>query len=176
MARQVCTVCAHSGREHIDAALRNDEALRPVAGKYGISRGALERHRANHMGAASIIKPASQAVRVAAHRFVGAALAASDTVEDIRALRSRADVLCKQAEASGDGRTALLAISALTKLLELQGRLTLEAQQGRASDISAHPVWQRLNSELASVLAKYPEAEEEWSAVLRRILYPGGTL
>jgi len=70
--------------------------------------------------------------------------------QEVGKLRERADRLCAQAEAQddqgrmADPRLALLAIRELTRLLELQGRMLLDAAAGRASDVSTHPVWMAL--------------------------------
>lgn len=82
--------------------------------------------------------------------------AASDVVTEVKALRSRADKLCIQAELTQDARTALLAIRELTRLLELQGRLTLDASSGRASDVASHPVWHQVSTDLLNAIAGCP--------------------
>ena len=71
-------------------------------------------------------------------------LAGAHLAQEVGNLRARADRICAQAETTNDPRTALLAIRELTRLLELQGRMILDASQGRASDISSHPVWMTL--------------------------------
>lgn len=71
-------------------------------------------------------------------------LAGQGLAQEVQHLRARADKLCSSAESSGDARTALLAIRELTRLLELQGRMILDASAGRASDVSTHPVWMTL--------------------------------
>ncbi len=71
-------------------------------------------------------------------------LSGAGLAQEVGKLRVRADKLATTAEAAGDARTALLAIRELTRLLELQGRMILEASQGRASDVSTHPVWYAL--------------------------------
>jgi hypothetical protein len=49
---RVCTVCAHAGREAIDAALVAEEPLRNIAERFGTSATALHRHKAEHVPAA----------------------------------------------------------------------------------------------------------------------------
>ncbi len=104
------------------------------------------------------------------HRRIDAILSGSQLIAEITSLRKRADRLCATAEATNDGRTALLAIRELTRLLELQGRLAIEAQQGRASDVASHPVWMSLASDIMSALAPYPEAGLAVSARIRERL------
>jgi hypothetical protein len=64
----------------------------------------------------------------------------------VRALKAKADALGLQAETTQDIRTALLAVREMTRLVELQARLALEATAGRASDVSEHPVWHELSA------------------------------
>jgi hypothetical protein len=42
---RVCTVCGHSTREVIDAALVAGEALRPLAARFQLSPSAIRRHQ-----------------------------------------------------------------------------------------------------------------------------------
>jgi hypothetical protein len=163
-------VCVHSGRGNIDAETIAGVPAAKVAAKYGISKTSLLRHKANHMGLA----PRGNAFRKAVHDRIGTVLevnvAASDTVAEIAALRSRANKLCIQAETSGDARVALLAIRELTRLLELQGRMTLEASQGRASDISAHPIWHQVSADVLNAIAPCAECTSRvHSAVAARL-------
>lgn len=96
--------------------------------------------------------------------------AASDVVAEVRDLRKRADRLCIQAEATNDPRVALLAIRELTRLLELQGRLTLEASTGRASDVAAHPVWHQVSTDILNAIAGCQACTRGVHAVIARRL------
>lgn len=51
MAR-ACSICAHEERAAIDAALQEGGGLDTVAAHFGVSRSALHRHRASHLGRA----------------------------------------------------------------------------------------------------------------------------
>lgn len=46
---RVCTICRHPRREGIDRALVAGEALRDIAGRFAVSKSALERHKAEHL-------------------------------------------------------------------------------------------------------------------------------
>ena len=162
-------MCTHADVERIDADLsRGVKARKAIAYQYRISEGAISRHVKHRQRAAGEIVRGSSTTssEAAVHRKVNAILSGAALISEIATLRRRADALCTQAEASKDARTALLAIRELTRLLELQGRLALEAQAGRASDVSSHPVWMSLSSDIMSALAPYPEAA---MAVAQRI-------
>ena len=107
---------------------------------------------------------------IVAHRRIDAILSGTALINEITTLRRSADRLRASAETSNDPRTALMAIRELTRLLELQGRLAIEAQQGRASDVASHPVWLSLASDIMQSLAPYPEAALAVSARIRERL------
>ena len=44
-----CTVCDHRERDKIDAALVSGAPLRDIAGRHGVSKSALERHKGAHL-------------------------------------------------------------------------------------------------------------------------------
>lgn len=120
------------------------------------------------------LAPRGVAFRAAVQTRVSTALAvqgaASDVVGEVQALRKRADKLCIQAEVSNDPRVALLAIRELTRLLELQGRLTLEASSGRASDVAAHPVWHQVSTDILNAIAGCQACTRGVHAVIARRL------
>lgn len=108
---------------------------------------------------------AAQAQAAIAQMLSGATLA-----QEVSKLRTRADKICEQAEATKDARTALLAIRELTRLLELQGRMVLEASQGRASDVSSHPVWLTLSGLILGAIGGCPSCKPRVLAVIRERL------
>ncbi len=44
-----CTACAHEARDAIDEALARGSSLRALAGRFGVSASALQRHNARHI-------------------------------------------------------------------------------------------------------------------------------
>ena len=111
---------------------------------------------------------ASRVQRELAQHLSGATLAS-----EVQSLRKRADALATKAEESGDSRTALMAIRELTRLLELQGRMMLEAREARASDVSSHPVWMTVSGLI--MLAICPECRPKVLSVIRDRLGIQGT-
>lgn len=153
-----CSACSHPDHEALDRELAHGQASRRALGiKYGMSSSAVSRHwdhvraragrvvlaRAERVGRGS---PAQEGQGFAAqvHAGIAQVLAGHGLAQEVGKLRARADALASTAEANGDARTALLAIRELTRLLELQGRMILDASAGRASDVSSHPVWMTL--------------------------------
>lgn len=46
---RLCTACVHPDRAAIDADLLSGLSLRTIAGRYGLSAGAVHRHRTRHV-------------------------------------------------------------------------------------------------------------------------------
>jgi transposase-like protein len=107
-----CTVCSNSERESIDLALVEGGSLRDIAGRFGVSRSALSRHKAEHI-------PATLAMAAKAEETAHA----DDLLADVRMLKQRALGILEKAEKAGDLRTALAAIRETRNVLELMGQL-----------------------------------------------------
>ncbi len=174
-----CSVCSHPSIELIDSELgRGVKSRRSLALVYQLGISALTRHVAHRRKQVGLVaamsqkgaKRGSDTIERTTHQRLDAMLSGSALIREISSLRTRADRLAVSAEASNDARTALLAIRELTRLLELQGRMTLEAQQGRAADIASHPVWMSLASDIMQALAMYPDAALAVTARIRERL------
>jgi hypothetical protein len=110
-----CSVCSDSRRAKINAALTDGRTLRDVAGQFRIPVSSLHRHATRHLG--------RQLAEVEAH--------GGGTLLDRVAKLSRESArLGKKAEKAGDLRTALAAVSEMTRLAGLVGRLTGELREG----------------------------------------------
>lgn len=161
-----CTVCAHPARETIDREIAHGaKSRRSLALAHGLSLSSLARHTTHLRKAAGAILVSKathtrgrESIEQSVHSRVDLALAGGSLVTEVANLRSRADRIGRQAEESKDPRTALLAIRELTRLLELQGRMALEASAGRAADVSAHPAWHAVSSAIMRALEPFPDA------------------
>ena len=150
--------------------MHSRKTWKQLSKQYGLSASAIGRHKHHRIASASIVKPPSSAMLERTQHAVANMMAGGEIVAEIRALKKRADSLGASAEASGDVRTALLAIRELTRLVELQGRLTLEAQQGRASDVANHPVFHEVTACIMQALEAYPDARRSVNdAIARRL-------
>ncbi len=152
-----CSLCDHADRTGVDRALVAGNSLRNIAERFGTSPATLHRHK-THLGAAMAKAEETRAVVEVAHGH--------SARTELEALRTKATHLGNLAEGGKDYRTALQAVRELTRLVELQERLALEARQGSAVDIINHPTWWRLRGVLLTALGPYPEA---LAAVMRGI-------
>src|SRR5918997_4266727 len=115
---RVCTVCCHPERVTIDQALVRGAVLRGIAGQYGLSKSAVERHAAEHLPA--LLAQGQAATEVAR---------ADALLAELQTLRQTAYRLLVTAEAAGDLRTALLGVREARGCLELLARLLGELDE-----------------------------------------------
>lgn len=116
-----CSICNHNRRQEIERALLRGESHHAVAQQFTISRGAVARH----------LKHVSTALTQA-----------QEVEEDGKSILRRVGELILQAEQvkaranrEGDYRTALAALREMTRLVELQARLTGELQEKHETKI-----------------------------------------
>lgn len=182
-----CSACHHPERETLDKELAHAVKSRTTLAKeYGLSLSGLARHKAHAIAMAGLVEtakgirgtPAAQSPGFAqkVHAGIAQMLSGASLAQEVQRLRARTDRICAQAESAGedgtlkDPRTALLAIRELTRLLELQGRMILEASQGRASDVSAHPVWMSLAGLIMGAIGPCERCKPLVSQVIREKL------
>jgi len=97
---RMCSICSHPERAAIDLELlRRQASYRAIARQYGLEDDALRRHEASHLG------PKVRAAKDAQDLLDSAAL-----IEELRDLHQHLRRQLDLAEASEDGRLALLAI------------------------------------------------------------------
>ncbi len=153
---RVCTICSHSDRAAIDAALLNGESYRTIAVRYGPSKTALIRHKAEHLPAK--LAKAHEAKEVAS---------ADRLITELNGLKSKAVSLLMQAERAGDLRTALSGVrearACIETLLEVEGEIDRRAQ---TNILVANQEWLTLRTAILTALTSHPEAR---SAVLTAI-------
>src|SRR5579859_3172863 len=145
---RTCTVCLHPDREAIDKALLADASYRDIAGQYGLSKSAVERHKAEHLPAQ--LAQAKEAAEVAQ---------ADDLLAEMRKLQKITHALLGRAINDGDNRTALLAVREARGNIDMLGRLLGELEgQGTTVNIAVLPDWLAIRARLFRALEAYPEA------------------
>lgn len=119
---RTCTVCRHPNRTEIDAALIRSDSFRSIAGRYGTSKSALERHRTTCLPA-HLVKAKEQ----------GEVQSASALVKELRELAEKTGAILARAMAEKNGDLALKAIARLERQLELKARLLGELEERGAT-------------------------------------------
>lgn len=144
---RVCTICQHPQRAAIDHALVAGEALRDIAGRFGVSKSALERHKAEHLP--DTLVRAQEAAEEAA---------ALDVLQQLRAINQAALAVLRDARAAKDGDLALKAVDRILRQIELQAKLLGDLDERPVVNVLVTPEWVALRGRLLTALAPYPEA------------------
>lgn len=152
---RVCTVCTHPDRPAIDMMLVNGKPYRDIAGRFNVSKGALERHRAEHLPATMI--KAAEAEDVA-H--------AIDVVKQLKAINAASLAVLSDARKAGDGELALKAVDRVQRQIELQAKLLGDLDDRPQITLVTAPQWLVVRSTLLQVLQAYPEARVAVAASL----------
>lgn len=144
---RACTVCAHPERRAIDKALVAGGSLRDIAGQFGLSKSAVERHQAEHLP--KVLAEAR------AHEDVAHAL---DVVQQLKTINAVSMTVLKEARDARDGDLALKAVDRIHKQIELQAKLLGELDERPQVVLVQSPEWLALRRVIVAALAPYPEA------------------
>ena len=111
---RTCSVCNHVERVAIDREIVGGKPYRDIAGRFEVSKSAVERHAQSHVAAA--IARAAELETITAGQLVG----------ELRTLREVTLGILEEARGEGDHPAALAAISRLERQAELCGKLAGE--------------------------------------------------
>ena len=124
MAKSVgrkCSVCSHPERSEIDKALvTRSMSYRNIAERFGVSVGALSRHKSNHLPRLVEAANASEAAQAVTS---GAAL-----IDELNSLLNRALAILEAAEGSGQLKVALQAIREARECIKTCADLAVTAE------------------------------------------------
>ena len=115
---RTCSICSHPQRPEIDRALLASEPERAIASRYGVSRAALQRHRA-HIAAAV---QAQQAMTV--ERLLSDLADLQQRALRLLAKAERTDDLRAALAATREARETVMAIAKIIETSELESRIT----------------------------------------------------
>jgi transposase-like protein len=142
-----CTICDHEDKARIDAALISGAPLRDIAGQHGVSKSALERHKAGHVPA-----------NLAKAKEAGEVARADDLLSQVRHLQDRTLSILTASEYAGELRTALAAIRECRGNLELLAKLLGELDDAPRMNVIVSAEWLTIRTTMMEVLSPYPEA------------------
>jgi transposase-like protein len=147
---RTCTICAHEKRQEIDRAIVAGGSIRAIAGRFGTSRMALQRHKESHLPAT--LAEAHEAEEVAR---------ADTLLDQVNDLQAKTLAILQKAERAGDLRTAATAIGQARQNLELLGKLAGELRPDtQVNVLVTSPAWVEVRSKLLRALEPYPEAKQ----------------
>lgn len=124
---RTCTVCAHRRRARIDAALANGTSLRAIAGRFGASKTALQRHRA-HVGATLQRAAERRGQKVA-----------DSTMDRLERIQAKLWALLQGMEAAGDLRGAVGALREARELVAAIDAVVARAKPAEAERLRMTP-------------------------------------
>lgn len=107
-----CSICNHQRRSDIETAILNGTPYRQIKEWYDVSTSAIARHKQDHIN--------TQLIRSLPPVVIAENVSLTDQLRDIHA---RTLSILMGAEASGDGRTALIAIRECRSNLELLAKI-----------------------------------------------------
>ena len=180
-----CSICTHSERLEIDRLLLQGTSYRDIAGRFGLSKTAIFRHKESHIGtdlkdvrevmvaareeALSQIKAEevetletvkAEIITEARESIASRLELCKDHFDQLRVLRERAAIALETAEGAEDVKTALLAIKELRELVRLWGELEGKLQSQPQINILVNPEWLQLRTIIVTALRPHPEALE----------------
>ena len=146
MAR-LCSICAHPAKNRINEQLVDETPFVEIAKEYGLSLGAINRHRKKHLPAA-------------AARSGKAVVVADGLMDRLAELNSKAEDVYQRSLALKNYTAAIGAVRELRGLTELYAKITgeLQAQTVNFNNITISPEWVSLRSAILNALAPYPDA------------------
>ena len=160
---RTCTVCTHTERDAIDAALIAGTSAPKIAAIHRVSDDAVTRHRA-HLAIPLAKARQVQAVRVAEEaRDVAHAL---DVVRQLRDINAAALDVLRGARASGEGELVLKAVDRVQRQIELQAKLLGDLDERPVVNLWLSPEWQAVRAALLTALGPYPEVRTAVAAKL----------
>jgi hypothetical protein len=154
---RACTICCHSSRGAIDAAIVTHVAYRDIAERHGLTSSGVWRHAQSHVPQ-TLVK-ATEA----------AAVTHADTLLDkVTGYIRDAEAIMAGANTDDDKRLALQALdramSGVTLLAKLGGDLD---ERGHVNVLITSPHWVQVQAAILSALAPYPDATAAVKAALR---------
>lgn len=153
---KACSLCASPRRDEIDAALVAGASFRDIAGRFGTSKSAAERHR-SHVPE-----------RLALARREAEVRSAESLSEKLRRLEEDLRRLLAKAERDGDFRAAIAAVKTALDLSALAHKVSEERVESIAQFLET-PAWNTVADALVEALRPFPGALEAAGNALDRL-------
>ena len=171
MARK-CAVCSHPDKGAIEKAiLSNDASNRRIATQFGMSEGAVRRHKATHMGAVSKAIASDPRVDTAKEGATQAVIQGFNSIQAVHedwewAKKELKDIAVK-AKKTGKGNTR--AIEAVARLAtdKLNAYMKYAELRQENTPLEELPEFRALVGKLLVALEPYPRARLAVSEALR---------
>lgn len=159
---RTCTICNHPQRAAIDQALVSGGSLRDIAGRFGVAKSSLERHRMDHLPQAIVKAAEQQDIRHAI-----------DIIKQLQIINGVSLNILIDARNTGNPVLALKAIDRVQRQIELQAKLLGDLDdrpQINQVNLLLAPEWLMLRTVLMEALSPYPEAKIAVAHSLARLV------
>jgi len=157
---QICSICGHSDRSAIDAALIAGASLRDIAGRFpGLSKSAISRHRQHVAETIAVTQQAQQVDH-------GGSL-----INQVEAIKSEALTILNDVKGT-DKKTALAALRRLLECVELMAKVQGTISSGATINLTVSPEWARTREIILQALAPFPEARIAVATALQASVLP----
>lgn len=149
-----CTVCTHPQLQEIDKGLiEAEQSQRAIARRYNIKRAAVNRHFHNHLPA-RLVKAKDE------KEIAGA----SDNLSRLSRLQDEAQGILQQAKAAKSLHICIEAIRELSRLIELQAKITGEIRP--EVNIILDPQYISMRTVVLEVLQPFPDLRSKIAEAL----------
>jgi hypothetical protein len=154
-------VCSHDDRESIDVAIVEGKSERAIASRFDVSRGAVQRHKADHVSAALhavVVERGEEHARTLVNRC--------------ERLLGDAETFLETAKASGNVTQGLASIRECRAMLELLGKATGELKDGPAVQVVnlvSSDEWREVRAVILRALEGHPVARAEVTSALLQL-------
>jgi len=154
-----CSVCRHDKIKTINALLIKGDSQRGIAGRYGLKKSAIDRHKQNHLNG-KLVKANKKDI-----------LTAEGLLEEAKGLFTSMKQLYDQMRAAEDYDMTVKTSRECNRHLELLARLCGQLQEASTINVFINPVFLGVRTKLVRALAGHPEARE---AVIKALSDPEG--
>jgi DNA-binding transcriptional ArsR family regulator len=177
-----CSICAHTERLEIDRLLLQGTSYRDIAGRFGLSKTAISRHKESHIGTdlqdvreamiqareealAQIKEETLETIKeevVAEARETTAARleTAASYLDQLILLRQKAADILEEAAEAGDLKTAIAGIREARACIETLARIEGQLSDAPQITIINSPEWVEVRTVIIQALDPYPQAKE----------------
>lgn len=136
-------------------------SVRDAAGRWGLSKSAVARHKKDHIPEAIAQAQQVQQARLIEH---GGTL-----LEQVEAIKAEAHEIMNLTKSSPDKKTALMAMTKMLDCLELMAKVQGKISDGASINLTVSPEWARTRELIVAALAPYPDARQAVAAALQTL-------
>ena len=145
--KRECTVCTHPAIDEINERLISGGSIRATADEFGLNRGAIWKHKSNHIPKLMIQAKALQDEN-----------RADMLLDQLERIYGKAWDLVEKADSDKKYQAAATCLKEARSCLELLARLMGELKTGHTINVYQNPEFVQVRTNIVQALEQYPEA------------------